>query len=512
MKKVFLLFHLFLALSINAFSQPSEGAPAPSHIAKDVISIFSDTYTNHSGTNFSPWWWQSTQVTQDYVGDSNNTLIYSNFNYQGTDFGGAIDVSSMDSLHVDMWTSDATFVKIICISKTGDKQVGTPDTLTVTPNTWVSYDIPLSAFTGVDMTHLIQLEFDGGNGKQTIYLDNIYFYKKPTPAGTDATLSDLKVNGVTIKDFSVFTRDYTYMVPYGITDVPEITVTTTDENATYIVDSAKTLQDTTFIKVTALDAVTTLTYRLMFKVESGIPATAAPIPSHKAADVISIYSDSYTNHSGTNFNPWWWQSTVVTETSVETNNAMFTYSKFNYQGIEFGGAIDVSSMDSLHVDMWTSNAPFVRMICISKTGGNQVGIPDTLAVTPGKWVSYDIPLSAFTKVDMTHLLQLEFDGGNGDQTIYLDNIYFYKGLLSGINNKELKDISVFGNNRTVYIRTDNRVLNGTVEVYDMTGRQVVVKTIHSSSTQLNINETGLVIIKITDDENKTFITRKIVLK
>ena len=43
------------------------------------------------------------------------------------------------------------------------------------------------------------------------------------------------------------------------------------------------------------------------------PTAAAPTPpARAAADVVSIFSGAYTNITGTDFNPNWGQSTVVT--------------------------------------------------------------------------------------------------------------------------------------------------------------------------------------------------------
>jgi hypothetical protein len=50
-----------------------------------------------------------------------------------------------------------------------------PYALTVPTTGWTSIDIPLSAFSPVDLADIIQLKFDG-NG--VIYLDNIYFGKE----------------------------------------------------------------------------------------------------------------------------------------------------------------------------------------------------------------------------------------------------------------------------------------------------------------------------------------------
>ena len=68
------------------------------------------------------------------------------------------------------------------------------------------------------------------------------------------------------------------------------------------------------------------------------PTTDAPTPTHPAADVISIYSDAYTNINVTNFNPGWGQSGAVNAAYDPTGNGTNTvlaYTNFNYQGTEF---------------------------------------------------------------------------------------------------------------------------------------------------------------------------------
>ena len=51
----------------------------------------------------------------------------------------------MDTLHVDFWTADSTALNVSLIS-TGPVEIAYA--LTITPGTWVSVDIPLTAFRG----------------------------------------------------------------------------------------------------------------------------------------------------------------------------------------------------------------------------------------------------------------------------------------------------------------------------------------------------------------------------
>ncbi|OWY23817.1 glycosyl hydrolase family 16 [Sphingobacteriales bacterium UPWRP_1] len=150
-----------------------------------------------------------------------------------------------------------------------------------------------------------------------------------------------------------------------------------------------------------------------------VPTTAAPVPTQSAADVISIFSDSYTNVAGTNLNPNWGQATVVTQEAIQGNNTL-KYAGLNYQGIQFGSNQNVSSFAYLHLDYWTANSTALNVFIISP---GPIETAYALPVPTSGWASIDIPLSAFAPVDLTNVFQFKFDG-NG--TIYLDNLYFRK--------------------------------------------------------------------------------------
>jgi hypothetical protein len=305
---------------------PTTAAPVPTKNPVDVISIFSDTYTNVPGTDFNPNWGQATVVSQKSI-QGNNTLLYSGLNYQGTQFGSNLNVSSMTHLHLDFWTNNSTALNVYLISP-GPTE--TPFALTVPTNGWASVDIPLSGFSPVNLSDLIQFKFDG-NGD--IYLDNIYFYKSS--------------GGATM------------------------------------------------------------------------PTVAAPTPTYSPADVISVFSDTYTNIAGTDLNPNWGQATQVTQVPVAGNNTL-VYTGLNYQGIQLGSNQNLSGMTHLHLDFWTANSTALKVFIISP---GPVETPYTLTVPTSGWSSVDIPLTEFTPVDLTNVFQFKFEG-NGK--IYLDNILFRK--------------------------------------------------------------------------------------
>lgn len=149
------------------------------------------------------------------------------------------------------------------------------------------------------------------------------------------------------------------------------------------------------------------------------PATAAPLPTYNAADVLSVFSDAYPNVSGTDLNPNWGQATVVSQVAVVGNNTL-KYAGLNYQGIQLASSQNVSNMGFLHIDFWSATSTSLNVYLIS-TG--PVETPYSLAVPTSGWSSVDIPLTGFAPVDLADVIQFKFEG-NGD--IFIDNILFHK--------------------------------------------------------------------------------------
>ena len=149
------------------------------------------------------------------------------------------------------------------------------------------------------------------------------------------------------------------------------------------------------------------------------PATPAPTPAHNAADVIAVYSGAYSVIPGTNLNPNWGQATVVSEVQIQGNSTL-KYAGLNYQGVELGTSQNFSGMTYLHLDYWTANSTLLKVYLISP---GPVETAYSLTVPTSGWTSIDIPLTSFSPVNLSDVIQFKFDG-NGD--IYLDNIYFRK--------------------------------------------------------------------------------------
>ncbi len=343
--------------------QPTAAAPTPpARDAANVISLFSNAYTNRTVDSWSAVWDDSDVADLQIAGDDVKKYTFTNF--AGIDFSNhKIDASAMTYFHMDIWTPDEVLNKSLTVKLVdfgGGNVEATNCILTLVhtasgsvpalaKGTWVSVDVPVTAFSGNNTrSDLAQIVLSCNIG--TVYFDNIYFYSGGGGGATE-------------------------------------------------------------------------------------PTAAAPTPpARDAADVVSIFSGAYTSLTGTDFNPNWGQTTVVTTVDIAGNSTL-KYANFNYQGTVLATPQDLSGMGYLHVDMWTSDATVVQVTPINNSGSPAEKLVSLTPISAGQWKSYDIPLTEFTSSGMTlnGVFQMKFDGqaGNTPSTIYLDNIYFYKGSGGG---------------------------------------------------------------------------------
>ena len=347
MKKIITL--ILTALTFVGYAHdPTTSAGTPSQDSTDVISIFSDSYTDVSGTDFYPNWGQSTQYAAFTLG-SDNMIKYSNLNYQGINFGSAQDASAKGYLHMDIWTATSFDLDIFCISQTpqNEKKV----TKTLVANQWNSIDIDLADYIsqGLSVASLYQFKFDDlGGTASTIFLDNVYFYG--SPAATE-------------------------------------------------------------------------------------PSDADATPTYAADDVISLFSDAYTN---VNVDTWrtGWSSVTLDAFDISGDNIK-KYSSLDFVGVEATGAnsIDASTMEHFNLSLWTPNATIFRVKLVDFGADNAFGGGDDKehelvfeAPAQNNWINYHLALADFTNLTTkSNISQIIFSATPaGSATAFIDNVFFSK--------------------------------------------------------------------------------------
>jgi hypothetical protein len=167
----------------------------------------------------------------------------------------------------------------------------------------------------------------------------------------------------------------------------------------------------------------------------------APTPTQNAADVISLFSNAYTNVPVDYYNGYWapFQTTLSADFTIDGDDIL-QYTNFNFVGIQFSTpTINASQMNTLHLDVYfpaalAAGAQFrIEMVDFGANGAfgggddksHKLTIPSG-SWTPGKWFSLALPLSSFsTLTSKARLGQLIFEG-TGVSSFYADNIYFHK--------------------------------------------------------------------------------------
>lgn len=162
-----------------------------------------------------------------------------------------------------------------------------------------------------------------------------------------------------------------------------------------------------------------------------LPApTSVPMPSHNAADVLSLLSGSYPGAVAFNFANW--GSPTKYET-LTIDNAPVAYVKnFTYFGWEFVNHLNAEGYDTLHIDYYTPNGTSFGFTPISPGHEKVIAMSE---VMQNVWNSYDIPVEEFTDVDFADLFQMKYDLGNSSEG-YIANVYFYKKDNSGNDTPE----------------------------------------------------------------------------
>ncbi len=165
------------------------GAPTPpARDADDVVSIFSDAYENVQVDNYNGFFQFATTQGGAVNIESENIISYTQLNFVSINMFNSpnVDASDMTHIHVDINVRETVnpgdFLRLQIINNNGPTETtGAVNLGNYSPlleEEWVSYDIPLSDFSGLGGTDDIDLIFFISDATiQSIYVDNVYFYR-----------------------------------------------------------------------------------------------------------------------------------------------------------------------------------------------------------------------------------------------------------------------------------------------------------------------------------------------
>lgn len=171
-----------VTVNVSEPASPEDAAPTPTNDAADVISLFSNAFTNVTVDTWSAGW--DAAELADVVVAGNDTKVYTDLSYAGVEFTTSpIDATAMTHLHFDVWLPTATVFKVKLVDFGADGAYGGGDDTEfevaregLTTQTWLSLDFALSEFTGLaSREHLAQMVLSSNAGA-TVYFDNVYFF------------------------------------------------------------------------------------------------------------------------------------------------------------------------------------------------------------------------------------------------------------------------------------------------------------------------------------------------
>ncbi len=329
-----------------------DAAPTPIVPAGNVISMFSDAYTNVTVDTWQTSWSQA--VLEDISINGNATKKYNSLNFVGIETTSSpINATAMTYFHTDIWSSNFTEFKVKLVDFGADGSYGGGDDVeheitipTPAQEQWVSLDIPLSDFTNLTTrAHIAQLIYVAApSGSATVYVDNVFFYN-----------------------------------------------------------------------------------------QAATPIIAAPTPTVPAGNVISMFSDAYTNVAVDTWRTSW--SSANLDDVLVAGNSTKRYSSLDFVGVEATTTpINATAMTHFHTDIWSADFTNFKIKLVDFGANGAFGGGDDVeheitftAPAQGQWVSLDIPLSDFTGLTTReHIAQLIYVGTpSGSPTVYVDNVYFH---------------------------------------------------------------------------------------
>ena len=237
------------------------------------------------------------------------------------------------------------------------------------------------------------------------------------------------------------------------------------------------------------------------------PMTAAPTPTLPAANVISMFSNAYTNVP---VDTWQtsWSAATLTSVQIQGNDTK-KYTNLNFVGIESTTSqINATNMLYFHVDAWTPNMTTFRIKLVdfganaAFGGGDDVEHELTFTPTLSSWNSYHIPLSNFTGlVTKGHIAQLIFSGlPVGAGTLFVDNVYFTTAALSN-QSFDMAKISMFPNPTSNMLTITSANKMDAITVYSVVGQEVMNVNVNADNTVLNVSglQDGIYLVKVISE-------------
>jgi len=250
------------------------------------------------------------------------------------------------------------------------------------------------------------------------------------------------------------------------------------------------------------------------------PSVAAPTPpARNAWDVVSLYSNVYSNIAVSQWSADWDTSSISDLVSVPGDDIKrITFGGF--LGVQLTNYEDASSMINFHMDYFIpAGTDLVGKVLNPKWSNHAAMAGETnalllthLPTTAGSWVSIDVPLSsmspqgpgvAFAREKLNQFLITSNLG-----IVYVDNIYLYRAATASADTFNTSNVRLYPNPTSTSLTIEAKDAIESISIYNVLGQEVISKNPMSSTMTLDVSnlQNGLYFVNSTID-GKTATTK-----
>ena len=184
------------------------------------------------------------------------------------------------------------------------------------------------------------------------------------------------------------------------------------------------------------------------------PATAAPAPTHNAADVLNIFSDHYAgglDWSENELRAGWSNggdtsvyAFTATDKMVKQKTANYIGHYWNTSGSNVFGAVDFSGHTNINLDVWVPELAADATLGLALLAQGEVKVDYTIAAGPAGWRTLTIPVADFaaSAINSVDGIKLEPNPQGSIPIYYWDNFFAW----SAPSNDTVASFSVDASN------------------------------------------------------------------
>ena len=251
------------------------------------------------------------------------------------------------------------------------------------------------------------------------------------------------------------------------------------------------------------------------------PTVAAPTPpARPTADVVSIYSDAYTNIGFDNFDAGWCGGAATTQVQIAGNNTLRKNTGVVCQGIDFqSNRQNLTDFTHIHFDFYITDTDLtgdvfnVKLVHFGGTGGEVSALEVNIngGTTPqlvaNQWVSVDVPITALGGVvagnlNRSDIAQIGITTAMVDNVWY-DNIYLHKNTVLSSESFNVSKVKLYPNPTSNILNLESAGNIQNIAVYNVLGQEVLNREINATSFQLDVASlnAGVYVVKTNIDGN-----------